>query len=156
MYKKLRAPKALKPSSSVLRAYTGGVIRNFGTTCQRVTVGKAANSGKFFVVKDGHLAILGLDASEALGIVQRRVDAIETSEEYKTTKDFWHPFEELSCPKQPYSMVLQPGATPVVQPARRVPLSLRQPLRDELQRMEQAGIIKRETPPPIGMFQGST
>ncbi|XP_077506718.1 uncharacterized protein LOC144115955 isoform X2 [Amblyomma americanum] len=44
-------------------------------------------------------------------------------------------------------MVLQPDTTPIVQPARRVPLSLRQPLRDELQRMERAGIITKEDGP---------
>ncbi|XP_077508719.1 uncharacterized protein LOC144120167 [Amblyomma americanum] len=44
-------------------------------------------------------------------------------------------------------MVLRVDAVPVVQPARRVPLALREPLREELQRMEQGGIIAKVTEP---------
>ncbi|XP_077492075.1 uncharacterized protein LOC144102786 [Amblyomma americanum] len=44
-------------------------------------------------------------------------------------------------------MVLRPGAVPVVHPARRVPFSLREPLREELNRMEKASIIKRVDEP---------
>lgn len=44
-------------------------------------------------------------------------------------------------------MVLRGDATPVVQVARRVPLALRQPLGDELKRMEQALIIAKVSEP---------
>ncbi|KAK8767070.1 hypothetical protein V5799_006149 [Amblyomma americanum] len=146
IYRKLKTAE-LNPTSSVLRAYNGGIITNFGTTVQKITVGDAATTVKFYVVKNGRRAILGLHACEALGLVQRTVDTVSTSAEYEAIKHFRHVFEGLGCLKQPYSMVLQPDATPVVQPARRVPLSLRQPLRDELQRMERAGIITKEDGP---------
>ncbi|XP_077522668.1 uncharacterized protein LOC144133441 [Amblyomma americanum] len=146
IYRKLKTAE-LNPTSSVLRAYNGGIITNFGTTVQKITVGDAATTVKFYVVKNGRRAILGLHACEALGLVQRTVDTVNTSAEYEAIKHFRHVFEGLGCLKQPYSMVLQPDATPVVQPARRVPLSLRQPLRDELQRMERAGIITKEDGP---------
>lgn len=103
----------------------------------------------FFVVKSGQ-AILGLEASEALGLVHRTVNAVNESAhdlDYDVVKDFKHVFEGLGCLKQPYSMALQEGAVPVVQAARRVPLSLRKPFREELQRMELAGIIRREDGP---------
>ncbi|XP_077502011.1 uncharacterized protein LOC144113013 [Amblyomma americanum] len=51
------------------------------------------------------------------------------------------------CVKRHYHFVLRDDAVPVVQPARRVPLSLREPLREELQRMEQGGIIAKVTEP---------
>ncbi|XP_037502551.2 uncharacterized protein K02A2.6-like, partial [Rhipicephalus sanguineus] len=44
-------------------------------------------------------------------------------------------------------MVLREDAVPVVHPARRVPLALREPLRQELQRMETASIIKKVDEP---------
>ncbi|XP_077535920.1 uncharacterized protein LOC144148212 [Haemaphysalis longicornis] len=44
-------------------------------------------------------------------------------------------------------MVLRPDAVPVVQPARRVPLALKEPLRDELARMEKAAIIVKVEEP---------
>ncbi|XP_077511268.1 uncharacterized protein LOC144121765 [Amblyomma americanum] len=51
-------------------------------------------------------------------------------------------------------MVLRPGAVPVVQPARRVPFSLREPLREELNRMEKASIIKRVDEPTEWFIPG--
>ncbi|XP_077501267.1 uncharacterized protein LOC144112062 [Amblyomma americanum] len=44
-------------------------------------------------------------------------------------------------------MVLRADAVPVVHPARRVPLALRDPLRQELERMEKAAIIKKVDEP---------
>nr|XP_054929250.1 uncharacterized protein LOC126535703 [Dermacentor andersoni] len=44
-------------------------------------------------------------------------------------------------------MVLRTGSIPVVQPARRVPLTLQEPLREELDRMERAAIITKVTEP---------
>ena len=38
---------------------------------------------------------------------------------------------------------LIPYATPVVHPPRRVPVALREPLKEELQRMENLGVIKK-------------
>ncbi|XP_070387525.1 uncharacterized protein [Dermacentor albipictus] len=44
-------------------------------------------------------------------------------------------------------MVLQPTAVPVVQRARRIPLSLRGPLQEELRRLERKAIIVKENDP---------
>lgn len=44
-------------------------------------------------------------------------------------------------------MVLRKEATPAVQPVRRVPLALREPLRETLDRMERAGIIVKVSEP---------
>ncbi|XP_049273639.1 uncharacterized protein K02A2.6-like [Rhipicephalus sanguineus] len=44
-------------------------------------------------------------------------------------------------------MFLDPDAVPVVQPARRVPLALQEPLKKELQRMTREGIIVKENEP---------
>ncbi|XP_037572452.1 uncharacterized protein LOC119454651 [Dermacentor silvarum] len=46
-----------------------------------------------------------------------------------------------------YTIALHKDAVPVVQPARRVPLSLREPLRTELDRMEKEGIIQKVSSP---------
>nr|XP_054923423.1 uncharacterized protein LOC129383126 [Dermacentor andersoni] len=52
-------------------------------------------------------------------------------------------------------MVLRKDATPVVQPARRVPLALREPLREELERMQRSGIIERvQKPTDWTCYQG--
>ncbi|XP_077528612.1 uncharacterized protein LOC144141006 [Haemaphysalis longicornis] len=146
VYRKLRAAEQLTATSSVLRAYNGGVIAHFGAMSQKVTIGNASTTVRFFVVKNGRQAILGLDASESLGLFQRTVASIGASE-YVPVKNFKHLFQVLGCLKQPYSIVLQPTAVPVVQPARRGPLSLREPLQDELHRLERENIIVKENEP---------
>ncbi|XP_049269695.1 uncharacterized protein K02A2.6-like isoform X2 [Rhipicephalus sanguineus] len=62
-------------------------------------------------------------------------------------RDFRHLFQGLGCLKTLYRMVLDPDAVPVVQPARRVPLALQEPLKKELQRMTREGIIVKENEP---------
>nr|XP_054928052.1 uncharacterized protein LOC129385442 [Dermacentor andersoni] len=146
VYRKLPSNE-LQPTSTVLRAYNGGVITCFGTVSKIVRVGNAHTPVKFFIVKNGRQPILGLEASESLGLVHRTVDAVNAASVYGPLKDFRHVFEGLGCLKQPYHMVLKPGAVPVVQPARRVPLALEEPLKDELERMARAEIIVKEQEP---------
>ncbi len=45
------------------------------------------------------------------------------------------------------SLLLKPDAIPIVNAPRRIPVALRQPLKAELQRMEQNGIIESVTKP---------
>ncbi|XP_037565227.2 uncharacterized protein K02A2.6-like [Dermacentor silvarum] len=146
-YRKMRAAGPLTAATSVLRAYNGGVITHFGTTSQEVTVGNTSATVQFFVVKHGSQAILGLEASEALGLFQRTVATVSASTDYEAVTHFQHLFQGLGCLKQPYSMVLQPTAVPVVQPARRIPLSLRGPVQEELRRLEREAIIVKENDP---------
>nr|XP_054925184.1 uncharacterized protein LOC129384092 [Dermacentor andersoni] len=51
-------------------------------------------------------------------------------------------------------MVLRRDAVPVVQPARRVPLAMKEPLREELNRMEGASIIAKVDEPTDWFIPG--
>lgn len=146
IYRKVRRSGPLTPTSSMLRAYNGGTIPHYGTTTQDVVLDNRKEKIKFFVVEHGRPAILGLQASEKLGIVTRSVYDV-TADKEPLVSQFQNIFQGMGCVKQEYKMVLCPNAVPVVQPARRVPLALREPLRLELQRMESAGIIQRENGP---------
>ena len=46
-----------------------------------------------------------------------------------------------------HKIQIDPNATPVVHPPRKVPVALREPLKEELKRMEQLGVIKKCTEP---------
>lgn len=98
-------------------------------------------------MKNGRQAILGLEASEALGLVKRSVCVVDKAEKGELLTRFRHVFEGLGCLQQPYSIVLKPGAVPVVQPARRVPVAMEEPLKKELERMVRAGIIVKVNEP---------
>ncbi|XP_077505876.1 uncharacterized protein LOC144115381 isoform X2 [Amblyomma americanum] len=62
-------------------------------------------------------------------------------------KEFPRLFHGIGRAPREYKIVLHKEALPVVQPARRVPLSLREPLRAELDRMEKEGIIQKVSSP---------
>lgn len=112
-----------------------------------VTVGDRQICAEFFVVKNNHSAILGLAASEKLGIVRRDVESVTTSNTEAVVEEFPQLFHGTGRTPREYKMVLHKDAVPVVQPARRVPLSLREPLRAELDRMEREGIIQKVSSP---------
>ncbi|XP_070382510.1 uncharacterized protein [Dermacentor albipictus] len=150
IYRRCKTAADLKPSSSVLRSYSGGVIRHFGMARLPVTVNGRSKDVNFYVVKKGNQAILGLLACESLGLVSRAVDAVKEgsntaggSEDVLT--EFRQLFQGTGCVSRQYKMVLRKDATPVVQPARRVPLALRE--REELERMQRSGIIERVQKP---------
>ena len=46
-----------------------------------------------------------------------------------------------------HKIQIDPNAIPVVHPPRRVPVALRQPLKEELQRMENLGVIEKTAQP---------
>ncbi|XP_070389758.1 uncharacterized protein [Dermacentor albipictus] len=124
VYRKCKGMQSLKPSSSILRSYSGNAISHFGVASLPVTIKNQAGSFDFFIVKKGHQAILGLSASEALGLVARSVDAVNASAADEILQEFPQLFQGTGCVARQYRMVLRTGSIPVVQPARRVPLTL--------------------------------
>ncbi|XP_077545271.1 uncharacterized protein LOC144158324 [Haemaphysalis longicornis] len=145
VYKRFRTKPPLKPSCSVLRSYSGNVIKQCGVTTQVVKLGSRRCVAHFFVVKRSQ-AILGLQTAELLGLVSRTVDSVAANDaaygnSATVVQEFAHLFEGTGCVQREYRMVLRDDSVPVVQLARRVPLALQEPLRKELQRMEKASII---------------
>ncbi|XP_037499581.1 uncharacterized protein K02A2.6-like isoform X2 [Rhipicephalus sanguineus] len=146
MFRKLKMT-TLMPSSAVLRSYGGNMIKHIGKFSALIEIGDRKACAEFFVVKKDHSTILGLDTSEKLGIVRRAVDSVTTNDTEEITKEFPRLFHGTGCAPREYKIELHRDAVPVVQPARRVPLSLREPLRTELDRMEKEGIIQKVSSP---------
>lgn len=78
--------------------------------------------GEFFVVKKSRTPILGLQACEQFGLVNR-ISAVSNNTN-AVVSDFPGVFNGLGCIKKTYHMVLKEGAQSVVQAARRVPQAL--------------------------------
>lgn len=88
-----------------------------------------------------------LDILEQLALVNR-VDSLDNKSPSQCIKQ---QFPNLSAgigkKRCEYKMVLREDAVPVVQPARRVPHALREPLKEELVRMKDASIIAKVEKP---------
>ena len=56
-------------------------------------------------------------------------------------------FKGLGCLPGEHSIKLDPSVPPVVHPPRKLPVSLRGKIKDELDRMEKAGVVVKHTEP---------
>ncbi|XP_077490262.1 uncharacterized protein LOC144101104 isoform X2 [Amblyomma americanum] len=122
-YAKMHPRPPLKPSSAVLRSYGANQIKDLGVVRKEVTLDERVFTQDFFIVRKEGQAILGLQACEALGQVSRQVHSVWQSSSEKFVNEVRHLFSGIGCVKRRYRMVLHDGARPVVQPARRVPLT---------------------------------
>ena len=61
--------------------------------------------------------------------------------------DYAYLFEGLGCLPGTHSIKLDPKVTPVVYPPRKIPISLMDKVRAKLNRMEQMGVIVKQTEP---------
>ena len=88
--------------------------------------------------------ILGLKSCLELGLVQKIYRFKEESLESEYT-DVFEGIGEIRGAQ--HKIKIDPNATPVIHPPRRVPVALREPLKEELQRMEKPGVIMKASDP---------
>ncbi|XP_061926289.1 uncharacterized protein K02A2.6-like [Entelurus aequoreus] len=92
--------------------------------------------------------LLGLPAIEAMQLVHRAEAVTATQPETDFKAAYPAVFHGLGELKEPYRIELKKGATPyALSTPRRVPLPLREKVREELDRMETMGVISKVTEP---------
>ncbi|XP_065283218.1 uncharacterized protein [Dermacentor albipictus] len=147
LFQRISKVNTLRKSAAVLTAYNGSEIKHLGVATEALEMNGTTRDTAFFIVKKGRQAIIGLSTCIEFGIVPANIDSVRRSGKAGPETEFAHLFHGTGCVQRTYKMVLRPDAVPVVQPARKVPLALKQPLRDELARMEKASIIVKVEEP---------
>ena len=99
---------------------------------------------EFVVVEENAPALLGLQTSVELGLVER-VDDVSTNRDLMD--DYDDVFQGLGLLKQTHSIKLSPDHQPVVHPARRVPFRLQKQFDETLSHMVKNKIITKVTEP---------
>lgn len=90
--------------------------------------------------------LLGLPAIEAMGLVQRVNEVTQTDTDFKALCP--SVLQGLGKLKESYHIELEQGAIPpALSTPRRVPLPLRDKVREKLERMESMGVISKVTEP---------
>ena len=141
--KLLRAP--IKPSSVRLRGYNNASIANHGYVELLVGCQGSHEMQRFEVVDDGLCPILGLESSELLSIVNR-INEMKTTDLLDKYSDV---FEGIGCLSGEHDISVDPSVKPVIHAPRRVPISMTDKLKKELDDMEKSGIIaKVDVPTP--------
>ena len=143
-----------------LKAYNDTDIETHGVCFVKVKLknGRVFPRVKFVIVPDARgremqQSILGVGDSERFGLVVRTKDVIKVSEvrngkDCTLTKDrvrqeYKDIFQGLGCLEGKVNIQLKEDATPVVYPARKVPVALREKLKMELDRLVKNEVIEK-------------
>ena len=135
-YKTLQNRPTLKRTSVRLIGYTGDTLPTIGQ-CDLHIKNQCL---EFFIVNTDQSPILGLKASQTLGLIKvvlniNRIEDIVTC--YKGV------FQGLGCLQQPYHIEIDSSVQPVVCPGRNQPIALRGRLKEELDKMEELKVIRK-------------
>lgn len=94
----------------------------------------------FILIEQDLPSILGLKSCLDLGLIKR----IYHLQEENLESEYAGVFQGLGEVKGvQHKVQIDPNATTVVHPPRRVPVALREPFKEELQRKEKMGVIKK-------------
>ena len=133
----------LQPSSASLVAFGGHKLHTCGKAkilCQYKDNNYLV---KFEVVDYNVPNILGLITCTDMNLVQH-IDTIGNN----LFEQYYDVFEGLGCVTDiHYHIRIDPTKTPVIHPPRRVPITLRPRIQEELERMESLDIIEKATEP---------
>ena len=141
--------------SVTLYAYNDTEIRQFGTCSVRRSFKNRSQVYKFFIVEH-ETAIIGITDSEKLGLVSVNFDMVqnerhvkiisEVNEEmFKWTIEKEYPdlFQGIGLMDGDISIKLKDGVVPHVEPIRRVPHAIQEPLKKELDKLVAEGILHK-------------
>mgnify|MGYP001557088947 CR=1 FL=1 len=139
----------LTRTKSNLRVYDGSRVSVLGTITLQVEYRDKYKLITFNVVDQDLPSVLGTPGIEELGLLQR-IFAIKTETKASTDiiGEFKDVFSGLGMLKGvKHTIQLKDNAKPVIQPPRRVPVAVRQPLKDELDRMIDLDVIEKVNGP---------
>lgn len=149
------ANSVLKSTKSQLRSFGGTKIETMGGIefiCKRNSKNYTLN---FLAVNGDHGPLLSEKACLALGLIKYCFKlSSNNSDKGISQDDREKAFAILQTHERVFrgygnilgnvSLEIETDAKPVIQPARRIPVSLRQDLKNELVRLEKEGIITKE------------
>lgn len=101
----------------------------------------------FYVVDTVAPPVIGLKGCIDFGLIKLVLSVTQTQMETPVLKEFADVFKGIGLFPGECTIHLDPDATPVVHPPRRIPLALRSRLKDELDSMEQQDVIIKVTEP---------
>lgn len=149
----LITPKRIMKSKAVLKTFFGHTKQAVGKVLLDVSTSSTNASDEFYVVEDNVPTTLSGSLCERLGLL-KRIAVVSQSPgghgtvQYEPAKPFEDVFRGLGKLKGiQYKMKLLPGSQGIVRPARKVPLTLREKVKAELDKMEADGVVTKVNEP---------
>ncbi|UYV77926.1 K02A2.6-like [Cordylochernes scorpioides] len=128
-----------------LTSYTGHEIKIKGIATLNCKTKNKTESLEFFIADGYYQPILGIEAIENLSLI-KKCDAVQT-EQNNSAKEILNRhkniFEGIGRLPIEHKIRLKENATPVIAPSRKIPFSIREKVKAELERMEKLDIIEK-------------
>ena len=139
----------LKPSPLFIRGVHGQSQKAIGVVTLPCYYKGVVHYVKFQVLDcNRNVNLLGKDDCVKFGLVARIHNISCSSTSHTVINRYSDVFaDEIGCLPGEYRIKIDENVTPVVHPPRQVPVAIRDKVKAELQRMEEAQIIKRVTEP---------
>ncbi|KAG1650875.1 U6 small nuclear RNA (adenine-(43)-N(6))-methyltransferase [Nymphon striatum] len=127
-----RAPKLI--------SYSGNTIKTIGKADLELEYKQKFYIISFIIVQSKFMPVLGLETCLEMNLI-KRVNAINAESKYKCL------FSGLGCLPGKYKISTDESVPPVVHPPRKCPHTLKHKIKEELDRLEQFGVIHKVTKP---------
>jgi len=138
-------PIGLQRSSTMLTAYNGTTITQYGTLNLQCGYHGKWTSAKFYVTDTEGPIIFGLSLAVEIGLVKLNclINAEPQCSSPHTLLEKQYPdcFQGLGRMPGQARLTVQPDAQPVIHPPRRAPIQLRDKIKQELERMVKLDVI---------------
>ena len=128
----------LRKAESRLKSFSGHRIESEGLITLPVTVKDKVVNMEFDVVDTNSISVIGAETCEKVGLIKRL---------YGIESNYPDLYQGLGCMPGTHSIKIDNSVTPKVHPPRKVPISLKQRVKEELGRMEALGVITRQKEP---------
>ncbi|UYV63766.1 K02A2.6-like, partial [Cordylochernes scorpioides] len=148
--KLLQGKYVITPTNKNIFTYTKERIPIVGEVELECQFQSKKSNSKFFVVKCQTVPILGLKYCSRFGLIEKVnslhqcINNISSEVILNKYKDV---FEGVRLLKNKQSILIKEDAIPQVYTARRLPLAMREPVREELEKMSKLGVIKKINKP---------
>lgn len=137
----------LEKIEAKIQAYGGATLETVGKAKFKCIIRNQAKELEFAIVKNGTTPILGLETCVELNLIKRIDTLSQNSNKEKFLKENADLFEGVGTFVTNFNIELKEGNNPVAKPARRIPLSIREAVKAELDRLEKLGIIEKSDNP---------
>ena len=154
----------LKKTSAILKMYNGTTMTPLGNCTLKCVKGEMSRDADFFITDEDVRPLLGAETCQELNLIRVMTsdisepetvnavnDKVQTAHTVLTRdqilKEYSDVFEGLGCMDGPYHMELDETVKPVVHPPRKVPVALRDRLKEELDKLVREKVITPVTEP---------
>jgi hypothetical protein len=146
-YNSLGLDTPIQPTKAKLRSYTGHNIEVYGKTTLECKHKENTYMLNFYVAKTNGTTILSAQTCKDLQLIQRVNQVAEHKPLPDILKEYPDVLKGLGCLPGKHTIKVDPSVKPVIHPPRRVPIALKDKIKEELDRMEREGVIVRQMEP---------